>query len=265
MNAHRRILSMALLIMSSLVMTCHADALAIVGDDKAKPKNWLDSAGQPKGIMIDLLSEVSRRTGIEFTYDLSPWNRALTLSSNGKGAIIGFSKTAERQQRWDFSEPMYTDELVIVTTKAKAFDFTGLASLTGKRLAIKKGSSYGDDFEKARQNGDIAIVESTDRAGQMRMLELDRVDAVLISPGRVALETVIAENEWLQKHRDDFAILQPPYKEDPNYLGIPKSMGKSHLLQDINKALLDMRKDGTYQTIVDKNIQAVLEQLTNTR
>ncbi|WP_196159214.1 ABC transporter substrate-binding protein [Reinekea sp. G2M2-21] len=265
MNAYRRIMSLALFLISGLVMTCHADTLAIVGDDKAKPKNWLDSTGQPRGIMIDLLNDVSNRTGIEFTYDLSPWNRAFTLSSNGKGAIIGFSKTAERQQLWDFSEPMYTDELVIVTTKAKTFDFTGLASLTGKRLAIKKGSSYGDDFEIARKNGDIAIVESTDRAGQMRMLELNRVDAVLISPGRVALETVIAENEWLSEHRDDFIILPRAYKKDLNYLGIPKSMGKSYLLRDINKALLDMRKDGTYQAIVDKNIQAVLDQLTNSR
>lgn len=238
-----------------------SEVLPIVGDYKAKPKNWLDEKNMPKGIMIDLLNEVSLRTGIEFTYELSSWKRAYALSQNGKGAIIGFSKTAERQKHWDYSEPMYHDELVFVTTRAKVFSFHGLESLNGRRLAIKSGSSYGDDFELARQKGYFQVVETIDRVGQMRMLTSDRVDVVLVSPGRLALESVIAQNRWLKEHHDEFVIISPAYKRDPNFLGIPKSMGKSHLLPVINQALRDIRSDGTHQQIVDRNVQRALRAL----
>jgi len=238
-----------------------AETLHIVGDDSAKPKNWMSADGHPRGLMVDLLGEVSKRTGIEFTIELAPWNRSFQLSAQGHGAIIGFSKTKEREQSWDYSVPMYFDELVIVTSKSKTFSFTGLNSLSGKRVAIKRGSSYGDDFEQAKKEKLFEIIETTDRAGQIRMLTLNRVDAILLSPGKIALETVISENDWLAEHKNKLIILSPPYKRDPNYLGIPKSMNQSHLLEPINKALEAIRADGTYQEIVERNIKLVLEGL----
>lgn len=237
------------------------ESLTIVGDFKAQPKNWLDEQAQAQGIMIDLLNEVSKRTNIRFSYSLYPWKRAYALSEIGKGAIIGFSKSSERIKHWDYSDPMYFDELVLVTTKSKVFDFNGLKSLNGRRLAIKNGASYGDDFELARQNKYFAVTETTDRTGQMRMLTADRVDLVLVSPGRIALETVIARNDWLREHHDDFVILSPPYKSDPNFLGIPKSMNKSHLIPLINKALAAIKSDGTHKKIVERNIERVLTML----
>ena len=174
------------------------ETLPIMGDFKAQPKNWLDESGTPKGIMIDLLKEVSLRTEIKFTYNLYPWKRAFALSEQGDGAIIGFSKSTERSMTWDYSDPMYYDELVLVTTKTKQFEFKGLESLNGRRLAIKNGASYGDDFELARKNHYFEVTETTNRTGQMRMLTADRVDVVLVSPGRIALETVISQNDWLR-------------------------------------------------------------------
>jgi ABC-type amino acid transport substrate-binding protein len=96
----------------------------------------------------------------------------------------------------------------------------------------------------------------------MRMMTLDRVDAVLISPGNIALAAVISENQWLQQHKNDFVVVQPPFKKDPNYLGIPKQMNKSDLLPEINQALLDIQQDGTYEKIVDAQVSHYLESLS---
>jgi ABC-type amino acid transport substrate-binding protein len=235
--------------------------LHILGDDKAQPKNWLDSDDRPQGIIIDILSEITERTGISFTYELAPWNRAYNLSAQGSGAIIGLSYNKERALNWDYSVPMFYDELVIVTTKEKEFEFTGIASLKGKRLAIKRGTSYGDDFEQAVEEQIFEVVETTDRAGQMHMMLLDRVDAILLSPGRIALESILAEETFLQENHDNFILLSPPYKRDPNYLGIPKSLNKSELLIPINQALEEMFADGTHQKIVDRNIALYLNSL----
>jgi len=238
-----------------------ADSLVIVGDDNAKPKNWMNTDGKPAGIMIDLLDEVSARTGITFDYQLMPWKRALKLSSLGQGSIIGFSKTSEREKTWHYSVPMYFDELVFVTTKDKWFQFDGLSSLNGRSVAIKLGATYGDDFEQARRDKVLRVVETTDRKGQLQMLMFGRVDTVLMSPGRVALESTLAENKFLMEHRNDYIILEKPFKLDPNFLGMPKSLGKTSLLAKINKALEEIRSEPLYEKIVERNIEKVLAAL----
>ena len=214
---------LAVLLVSSSVC---AEELPIVGDFNAKPKNWLDEAGQAKGIHIDLLEEIGLRTGITFTYSLSPWKRAFVESEQGKAAIIGFSKTSEREQNWFYSDPLYFDELVFVTTKEKNFDFTGLRSIDGRRVGVKLGATYGDDFEKAKEEGHVKIVETTDRVGQLRMLVDGRVDLVLLSPGKIALETVISENEWLTAHRDEFSDCVAALQAGPELHWHPKSHGQ---------------------------------------
>lgn len=253
-----RLLFLALLLVAPNV---GAEELVIVGDYNAKPKNWLDTELKPHGIMIDLLEEVGKRTGIKFTYKLHPWKRAYAMSNAGKGAIIGFSKTTERMKTWHYSIPMYHDELVLVTTAKNKFEFTGLENLNGRKIGTKRGTSYGDDFEASLKKGHFVIVKGNNRKNQLRMLLVDRLDAVLLSPGRVALSTIIAESEVLKQHKDDFVILEPSYKLDPNYLGIPKSMNKEHLLPIINKALKEISSDGTHKLIVEKNIQQVLKEL----
>jgi len=241
-----------------------AEVLHIVGDDNAKPKNWVNADGELEGIHFELLEEISTITGIKFTFTMAPWARAYVLSENGQAAIIGFSKTTERQERWHYSEPLYFDELVFVTRKNHEFEFRGFESIRGRTVGIKRGASYGDDFEQAVHSGVINIIETTNRADQLRMLAAGRVDFVLLSPGRIALETIIAENSWLQAHRDDFVIISPPYKLDPNYIGIPKSLGKQHLLEPINDAIRQLRADGTYDRIVQEVINDILDELRAT-
>lgn len=253
------------LLMSMTPLHALSETLAIVGDQNALPKNWIGKDGNVRGIMIEVLEEVSKRTDIKFTYSLSPWKRALKMSSEGKGSIIGFSKTTEREKTWDYSVPMYYDELVFVTTKDKKFNFTGIESMGGRSVAIKLGASYGDDFEAARKSGLIKVVETSERKGQLQMLAYNRIDTVLLSPGRVALESVLTQEPYLREHRDDYIILEPPFKLDPNYLGIPKSLNKSHLLPKINAALESMMQDGTHKKIVERVTNEALEELKRMR
>lgn len=255
-NYTARFIVLACCLFSSPII--NAEHITVVGDWKAKPKNWINEQNKPEGIMIDILSEVTKRTGITFSYQLSTWNRSLQTSKTGAAAIIGFSKTSEREKLWDYTVPMYHDEVVFVAQKKDAIVFKGLESLKGKRVAIKRGSTYGDDFDAAVANGLITLEGTEDRPGQMRMLALERVDLVLLSPGNIAFQAILAENDWLKKNKDRFEILRPAYKRDANYLGVPKSMNKSHLIPKINQALEAMLEDGTRAAIEKRNIDKFL-------
>lgn len=241
--------------------TGSAEALTVFADYRAYPKNWEGEAGDPQGIMIDILAEVTKRTGIEFTVKMMPWNRAFEKSKHGEGAIVGLSKTTERLKTWDYSRPMYYDELVLVAWRQRLFDYSGLISLAGKDIGVKLGASYGDDFEAAVQSQLFRVVPTHDRVGQLRMLARGRLDAVLVSPGAFALEPLFKADPILETNRAGFVVLSPAVKQDPNYLGIPKSMKKSHLLDPINQALLEIKEDGTHDEIVLMNTRKATDHI----
>lgn len=241
--------------LAGLTGRAHAEALHVFADYKAYPKNWLGSDGKPHGIMIDLLKEVSARTGIAFTftYTMVPWKTAFEKSRNGEGAIVGLSKTSDRQRIWDYSSVMYSDPLVLVAWKGRPVAYAGLGSLKGKTIGVKLGASYGDDFEMAVQSGLVTVIQTHDRVGQLKMLALGRLDAVLVSPGAFALEPLFLEDSDLAKNRDNYVVVDPPVKLDANYMGIPKSTEKSHLLPRIDAALQAIHGDGTHARIVASN------------
>lgn len=243
------------------VRSVAAETLHILADYKAYPKNWRGVDGKPHGIMIDILKEVTKRTGISFTYTMVPWKTAFEKSKNGEGAIIGLSKTTERQEIWNYSSVMYSDPLVLVAWKDRPLPFSGLSSLQGKKIGIKLGASYGDDFSAAVKSGVFEVIQTHDRVGQLKMLARGRLDAVLISPGAFALEPLFIEDEDLDRNRDKYEVVDPPLKLDPNYLGIPKSMGKTYLLEDIDAALHAIRADRTYEKIVNDNSSKAAKEL----
>jgi len=238
-----------------------AETLHILADYKAYPKCWRGLDGKPHGIMIDILKDVTERTGIKFTYTMVPWKTAFEKSKNGEGAIIGLSKTTERQEIWDYSTVMYSDPLVLVAWKDRPLPFTGLNSLQGKKIGIKLGATYGDDFKAAVESGVFEVVQTHDRVGQLKMLARGRLDAVLVSPGSFALEPLFIEDKDLEGTRDQYVVVDPPLKLDPNFLGIPKTMGKIYLLEKIDKALRDIREDQTYAQIIADNTDKAKREL----
>ena len=255
-----RFIGCLLIILSPFSFQVSAEELPVVGGYKSPPKYWVDTNQQPRGVQVEILKEVGNRTGIEFSFHLSAWKRAIVESESGRGAILGFSKSVEREKIWLYSEPIYFDEVIFVARKNEEFTFTGLENLNGRKVAIKRGASYGDDFENAQAAGHFEAVYATDRVGQFRHLLSGQADLVLISPGIVSVEAAIAELPWLQENRDKLVVISPPYKLDPNYLGIPKEMRKEHLLPVINKALADMKQDGTFEAITDRvNAEALAE------
>lgn len=129
--------SFLVLLMSLTFNIASDESLKVLGGENGPPRFWLNDQGKPEGILADVLLEVEKRTGIDIVIELSPWKRALESSRKGYGAIAGFSKTVERQVLWDYSEPIYFEELIVVTRAKEAFDFTGNESLKRKNLSTR--------------------------------------------------------------------------------------------------------------------------------
>ena len=213
----------AISITLALSFSAWADEIIVFGDDNYAPVIHLQ-AGKPAGVLVDLLRKVAERTGDTYTVQLFPWKRALETAKAGRGALIGVSLNAERAGVFDFSDPVYDDDIQIVTLKGREFGFDKLADLKGKVLGGVLGASYGEQVDTAIRDGVFKIDRDVSQVNRLNKLLAGRMDAALIGNGIEGFESVLQSDPQLVAKRGQFSVLAKPLTRDPLYLAIPKSM-----------------------------------------
>lgn len=228
-----------------------AETILINGNNNKAPKIYTDN-GAPAGILVDILQYVQKHTEAGFDIKLYPWARAYKNAVAGKGAIIGLSKTSERLKIFDYSEPVYYDEVIIVTKKGSEFAYTDFHDLKGKTVGIGRGGSFGDDFEKGKDQGVFTVSEDSGPGPRLKKLLAGRIDCALLSPGKFAFYQTVAQEKSLHGKEGEFSILDTPLKKDPNYLGFAKSMDKSAYLESFNAAIKKGYESGDIPKIIEQ-------------
>ena len=203
----------------------YGEQIIIYRNDNKPPKYYLDN-GEPSVILIKIMKHIDNQLPQKFEYQLYPWKRAYRYALEGSGGIIGLSKNKQRLELFDFSEPLYYDELIMVTLKGLEFAYHSIEDLAGKTLGGNRGSSYGDDYERLKK---ICTIEE-DNGQEQRLLKLlaRRIDVALIGPGRAGLNSAIMQNEYLQNNREQFSILPTPLPWIPIILVSRSSCRKSN-------------------------------------
>lgn len=224
-----------------------ADPIVIFANDANPPKTWLEN-GHTRGALADILHEIAARTDLRFDIRLMPWKRAYMNALESRGGLIGMSRNRMRNILFDFSEVVFTDELRLVVLKGHEFPYRTMEDLKGKVLGVTRGASYGDEFDRAK--GRIFTPsEDSSTVCRLRMLLAGRIDAALIGPGPAPLQFAIARDKVLMENSDRFVVLDPPFIRDENYIGFTKDMHCLKIIKQINKALREMREDGTFERI----------------
>ena len=136
-----------------------AEELTVFGDDAYAPVIFQRHGGQPDGVLVRLLRRAESLSGDHYHLQLLPWKRAYEQARRGEGGLVGVSFTQERAAIFDFSKPLYDDDIRLVTLKGHEFPFTDLADLKGKSLGGVIGASYGEQVDKAYQNGDLGSIK----------------------------------------------------------------------------------------------------------
>lgn len=234
-----------------------AEPVLLTGNEARAPKIFLDK-GRPSGYLIEVMRYVERETGQAFEIELYPLVRASNLAKSGASGIIGFSKTTDRLKVYDFGqEPMFYDDVVIVVAAGKEFEFNRLEDLAGKTVGVARGASYGEDYDQAVRADIFTIQPGTHPANQLAMLRLGRLDAVLLSGGRVALAQTLATNEaralsGASLSMASYTVLTVPFARNPNYVAFAKIAHRKALLAQMDAALKKGWSNGDLQKVIDK-------------
>lgn len=236
-----------------LVFPAHAQSceMIIYGNHAKAPKYWLED-GQAKGILVDVMNHLGEEMNCQFDVSLLPWKRSYLNATKGLGGIIGLSMSDERRKIFDYSDIMYIDELRLVVKKGNAFSFNGLTDLQGKLVGLGRGSHYGSKFDEALKAGVFKISEDDSPIDRFEKLLADRIDVLIVGPGKLGFDAVINSSQNLSQNLNQFVILPTPLKRDPNYLGLAQSLNKRDFLTKFNIALHEAKLDGTIKKILEK-------------
>jgi len=87
-----------------------AQEYVVGGDFDYAPFSFIDKAGKPSGLDIDVLEAISVSSDIKLSFQLSRWDSALSYIQSGKTDIIaGIIFSEEREKFLDFTIPLHTE------------------------------------------------------------------------------------------------------------------------------------------------------------
>lgn len=248
MNTNQLLRTTVLLVLGTTFGASQAETLVVLGDHAYAPVIYSQN-GKPAGLLSAILERAASLTGDRYELRLFPWKRAYELAARGDGGVVGVSFNQERAKSFDFSRPIYDDDIHIVTLKTKTFPYAKLEDLKGKTIGGINGASYGDGVDKAIASGLFEVDRDVGQAGRLRKLLAGRLAAAFIGNGLAGFNSVIASDEELRNNRSQFVVLPTPLTRDPLHLAFPKSMNKREALNRFDAALEKLKQSGELQRL----------------
>jgi cystine transport system permease protein len=192
---------------------------------------------------VDVAKAVGEKLGVRVEFVETPWDAMFAALEANRFDVVANEVTIndERKAKYDLSEPYSVGEGVIVT-RADDNSIKTLADLKGKVAAENATSNWSDVARKAG-----ARVESVEGFTQaIKLLNQGRVDVVVNDS--IAVYAYLAET-------GDKTVKIAGNVGEKSEQGFA-ARKDSGLLPDLNKALDELRSDGTLAEISQKYLKA---------
>ena len=192
------------------------------------------------GIDAEIADAICKKLGCKLVIDDMEFDSIITAVSSGKAdfGMTGMTVTDERKKAVDFTDSYTTATQVIIVPEE------------GNKV------NNGDDLAKASvgvQLGTTGDIYVSDIKGASVERFSKGADAVLaLTKGKV--DAVVIDNEPAKafvEQNDGIKILDEPFEKEDYAICLKKG---SDLTAKINKALKELKEDGTIKKIVDKYI-----------
>jgi polar amino acid transport system substrate-binding protein len=223
------------------------DKLILGFDDTFVPMGFKDDKGEVVGFDIDLAKEVSKKIEKEITFQPIDWSMKESELNSGKIDFIwnGYTITKEREEKVSFTTPYLDNRQVIITLADSKIN--SKADLKDAKVGAQNQSSAVDainkevELLKSFKDGKVLTFETNNDA--LMDLEAKRIDAVVA-------DEILARYYISKKGQEKYKVLKDDFGSETYGVGIRKT--DKALLDKVNKAFEDMRKDGTAKKISEK-------------
>lgn len=195
------------------------------------------------GIDADIAQAIADKLGMTLRIDDMDFNSIITAVQSGKVdmGMAGMTVTEDRLKNVNFTDSYATGVQVIIVNDGS--DITGPDDLEGKKIGVQEGTTghiyCSDDY------GEDNVIAYTTGANAVEALKTGKVDCVVID--NEPAKEFVAANTGLK-------ILDTEYVKEDYAIAVGKD--NEELLDKVDKALNELKEDGTVQQIVDKYIKA---------
>lgn len=203
------------------------------------PFSYHDASGKLTGFDVDIGRAIAERLGVKAEFVEGKWDGLIAgLDVKRYDAVINqVGITDARKAKYDFSDPYIASEAVLIVrddnTAIKSFD-----DIKGKRSANTLTSNFG---KLAQQHGaQVVAVQGFNEA--IDLLLSGRVDATIN-------DNLSFLDFKKQKPNAKVRIADSDKTAEFSESGVLIRKNNPELRTAINKALTDMKADGTYKTI----------------
>jgi L-cystine transport system substrate-binding protein len=192
------------------------------------------------GFDIEIAQEVFKRLNIKPKFVETKWD-GMIAGLDAKRYEMVANEVAirpDRLQKYDMSDPYIVSKAVLIVHKDNK-DIKTLDDLKGKKVAQSLDSNYR---KIAEQHGaKNTVVDGFNQS--VDLITSHRVDATL-NDSLSYLDLI--------KQRPELPIKKVYEEKDATSNGFLFRKGSGELVKNVNKALADMKKDGTYLKISEK-------------
>jgi len=218
-----------------------------IGTEAAYPPfNYQDAAGELKGFDIDIARALCDRLKASCEFVVQDWEGLIpALLANKIDLIISsMSITEERRKVVDFTNRYCRTPARFVAAKDSGITDVSPAGLAGKTLGAQASTIHGAYLQNHYKDSDIKLYGSQDTL--LLDLASGRVDAILVQSTSVY--------HWLTSTEEGKCcqLVGDPMDDAAAFglgAGVALRKGNDELREKINKAIEDIRADGSYDKI----------------
>ena len=226
-----------------------ADKFVIGTEGAYPPFNKIEADGTITGFDVEIGKALCAKMGADCTVVAQDWDGIIPglLAKKYDMIIASMFITEERKKQVSFTNPYYLAAMTRVVPKDSPLADYNPETLKGKTIGAQSGTTQADFIAAVYPDADIKLYPTQDE------VNLDMVN------GRLDMQVgdMLPLLDWTTKNKDgECCKLAGDPITDPKFVGegvgIAVRQDDNALRQKLNKALDEIRKDGTYKQINDK-------------
>lgn len=247
------LLSGVLIVSMIMLAACGADNKSNEGEKKDEPKTitigtegtyppftFHDKKDKLTGFDVEISKEVFKRLDMKVKFVETKWDGLIAGLDSKRYDVVAneVGINPDRQAKYSFSDPYIASKAVIIVGEGDN-SIKSFSDLKGKKVASSATSNYHDI---AVANGaEITTVDGFSQA--IDLITSKRVDATLN-------DSITFFD--LKKQRPELPVKIAYTEPNASESALLFRQGNDDLIKKVNKALADMKSDGTYVAISKK-------------
>lgn len=212
---------------------------------------WPPYSGQElpeQGLAVDLVATALKRAGYSPKIRVDSLDRIL---EGGKIGVYDVFATPwfsdDRNEYLLFSKPYLESYIRFIKQKDADYQFDDLDDLEGKMIGVVAGYAYSENFNHSR---DVIRISERNLIQNILKLTQGRIDLAL--DDELVLRYEI--NRFMPSNMASLEILAKPLAVRGIHIGVSReNPDHERIVADFDKAISEMKKDGTYDKILNKH------------